>query len=226
MDFSKLKIELYDFFGILIPGLILSSDFWIAAVGWQGYVATVEDLSGTLIAAVLAVSYVAGHLVQEAGDILVHAVTQSRYLKTARDKFWAEEDGRTVRDAIKQEVGFEINSVDVAYDYCLSKAKHLFAKRDAFIATSDLARSFVFLTVPTAITAVISIAKAKVVGWHLILDLAGVTFLFAIVIYVSWRRMMRFRDFSDRPVFSAYLATLKAVRDSHSEELSRKTTIT
>src|SRR5437764_813375 len=139
MDFSKLKLELYDFFGILVPGLILVSDIWIMLDGWTQYLQSLSTLSANALTALLLISYVAGHLVQEAGDVLVHLVMGSRHLKGPRDTFWAQ-DGHTVRAAIKKEAGIDISSVDLAYDYCLSKAKDLFTKRDAFIATSDLAR--------------------------------------------------------------------------------------
>jgi hypothetical protein len=209
MDFSKFKIELYDLFGLLIPGLILQTDWLIAKVGWHGYITTVSGLSGNLIAGSMALSYVLGHLIQEAGDMVVHYTTPERYLKRARDKFWAQDDGRTVRELLKTEIGHEIHSVDVAYDYCLSRAKSSFAKRDTFIATSDLARSFLFLAFTTALATIIAIWKTRVRGWSLFLDCAGILGLWALVSFISWRRMMRFREFADKPVFSAYLASLK-----------------
>jgi len=209
VDFSKFKIELYDLFGLLIPGLILQTDCMIAIGGWHGYIAIIGGLSGNLIAASLALAYVLGHLVQEAGDISVRLVTRDRYLKTARDKFWNEEDGKTVRESIKKEIGHDIESVDLAYDYSLSRVKGAFTKRDAFIATSDLARSLVFLTLTTALAIVIALWRADVRGWELVMACALTFSLSFLVEIVSWRRMMRFREFADKPVFAAYLASLK-----------------
>jgi hypothetical protein len=208
VDFSKLKIELYDFFGILIPGMILISDCAVGVVGWSSYVSIVAGLTGNFIAISLALSYVAGHLVQEAGDILVHLVAPARYLKKARDSFWAAEEGRNVREAIKQEARFEIDSVDVAYDYCLSKVKGTFVKRDTFVATSDLARSLIFLISLTAIAAMLTIWRVNIRGWHLGIGLAAIMAFCSAGVCVAWRRMMRFRAFSDLPVFSAYLAAV------------------
>lgn len=212
MDFSKLKIELYDFFGILIPGTILVSECMLAVSGWQHFIPLISMLPGNVVAAYLAVSYVAGHFVQEAGDVLVGIVSPPRYLKKSRDQFWESADGRQVRETIKCEVGFEIESVDVAYDYCLSKSKQEFTKRDAFIATSDLARSMLFLTIPTLIAITIAGLKEGLRGWSLSWFLLTLLAGLATVFYVAWRRMVRFRRFSDLPVFAAYLAaTSKAL---------------
>src|SRR5258708_1889583 len=105
MDFSKLKVELYDFFGILLPGCILVCELWIAVAGWHRSLSTLAALPGTLIAALLLSSYVLGHLVQEAGDALIHAITHNRYLKRSRDEYWGSQDGEAIRKAIKTESG-------------------------------------------------------------------------------------------------------------------------
>jgi hypothetical protein len=209
MDFSKLRLGLYDFFGILIPGLIVVADIWIASVGWARFIDTVAALSGNLVAVVILISYALGHLVQEAGDVLVSGITHNRYLKTSRDELWAGNDGKIVREEIKKREGLDVADVDTAFDYCLTKSKRSFEKRDAFIATSDLARSFVLLGIVTGVTASCAIYKAKSPGWSLIGYLLAVMALTVMVVFISWRRMVRFRAFSDKPVFAAYLATVK-----------------
>jgi hypothetical protein len=210
MDFSKLRLGLYDLFGILIPGFIIVADVWITIVGWKPFVAMLAALSGNLVAVLALMSYAMGHLVQEAGDMLVRAITHDRYLKKSRDRLWEGKNGKTVREEIKKREGLDIADVDTAFDYCLTKAKHSFEKRDAFIATSDLARSFVLLAILTGIPAVHALFyRTKSVGFSLILELAALIAAVSLVVFVSWRRMMRYREFADKPVFAAYLATVK-----------------
>jgi hypothetical protein len=212
MDLSKLRLGLYDFFGILIPGFIVVAEVWVTITGGKQFVGMLALLSGNLVAVLVLVSYVMGHLVQEAGDVFVRSITDDRYLKRSRDQLWAGKDGKTVREEITRRAGFEIADVDTAFDYCLTKSKRSFEKRDAFIATSDLARSFVLLAILTAIPSACALYSAKISGYDLLLDLAAVISIISLIVFVSWRRMMRFREFADKPVFAAYLATVK---DSH-----------
>src|SRR5690348_3109571 len=123
MDFSKLRLGLYDFFGILIPGLIIVADIWITIAGWKPFLGVLAVLSGNLVAVFILIAYVMGHLVQEAGDILVCGITYDRYLKRSRDELWAGNDGKTIREEIKKREGIDIAEVDMAFDYCLTKSK-------------------------------------------------------------------------------------------------------
>src|SRR5437868_13962189 len=118
MDFSKLRLGLYDLFGILIPGLIIVADIWIAIVGWTRFIGMLAALPGNLVAVLILISYAIGHLVQETGDILVCGITHDRYLKTSRDELWAGNDGKIVREEIKKREGLDIADVDTAFDYC------------------------------------------------------------------------------------------------------------
>jgi hypothetical protein len=215
MDFSKLKLEVYDFLGILVPGLVFVCDCWIFVRGWPHFLDSLASLSGNLVAALLIVSYITGHLVQEAGDLLVHALTKKRYLSTARDKLWSEREGAMVKAAILKEAGIDVASVDVAFDYCLTRVKELFAKRDAFVATSDLARSLVFLVLPTGISLLRIETNIGIHGWRLGAALTGTCLMMTLTFFIAWRRMMRFRAFSDLPVFAAYLAHI--THDSQQE---------
>jgi len=217
VDFSKLKVELYDFFGILIPGFLLICDLWIATLDTKSWVEHVNALSGTMIAILALFSYVLGHLVQEAGDAFVHAITHSRYLKKSRDEFWKTADGSTIRQAIRKESGFDIASVDMAYDYCLSKVKATFTKRDAFVVTSDLARSFILLSVPTGICATVALYKRSHSAYQFLAGLGTILVILTLATWISWRRMMRFRDFADRPVFAAYLASMGESKNSNTD---------
>jgi len=214
MDLSKLRLGLYDFFGILIPGLIVVADAWITITGWKQFIGMLAALSGNLVAALLLISYVTGHLVQEAGDVLVRALRHNRYLKRSRDEFWAGRDGKTVREEIKKREGFEIDTVDTAFDYCLSKSKDSFEKRDAFIATSDLARSFILLAVLTVIPTINELRSARISWCRFSLCLAAAILTIMTIVVVSWRRMMRYREFADNPVFAAYLAMVKNPLDT------------
>jgi hypothetical protein len=109
---------------------------------------------------------------------------------------------------MKAHLGMTVGSVDTAFDYCLTKLKGQFPKRDLFVATSDLCRSF-------AVLALIALAPAlwnefqafgpskKFCAWA-IGSLLGSLILFGL----SWRRMVRFRALSDVTVFHSYLATV------------------
>ena len=54
---------------------------------------------------------------------------------------WASNEKALVQQKILRDSGLGIDSVDTAYDFCLTCLESRFPKRDTFIATSDLARS-------------------------------------------------------------------------------------
>ena len=47
---------------------------------------------------------------------------------------------------MKADDALEVSSVDVAFDYCLSRISGFFMKRDVFLAISDFARSLWLLS--------------------------------------------------------------------------------
>lgn len=207
LDFSKLKLELYDFLGIVFPGLLLVCEGWILLRGWPQFVASVNRTSGTGLTLLIIVAFGFGNIVQELGDVVVKFVKGKRYFKEARDRFWKTEEAILVKDAIKKEFGREIESADAAFDYCLTKLDARFAKRDVFIATSDLCRSFVVLALVGLLPAArIAFWDVAPLGMSLKVYAAFLATLFAVV-GLAWERMRRFRELADVTVFRSYLAT-------------------
>ena len=144
---------------------------------------------------------------QELADVVIKRLKGSRYFKRSRDEFWASEGAKVVRGAIVKELGAEITSVDAAFDYCLSRIGDRFPKRDSFIATSDLCRSFVVLCgfgIAPVVTVAVNTTES---GWMMVLFTATGLGLLGVTALLSWTRMMRFRDLSDVTVFRVYLAS-------------------
>jgi hypothetical protein len=84
--------------------------------------------------------------------------------------------------------------------------KDRFAKRDMFLATSDLCRSLWLL-------AFLAFVPATRIAWehfsptcrYFAVILGFVLFMFSVA-WLSWKRMVRFRELSEGTVFRAYLA--------------------
>lgn len=207
MDLSKLKLDVYDFLGIILPGLVAVAEGWIFLRGWDAFIQSMSDIRGASLTLLLVFAFGIGHLVQELADAAIRLAKGPRYLCRERDKFWHSEDSKTVKGLIKKELGHELIGVDDAYDFCLTKVHGRFEKRDIFIATSDLSRSFVamcFLAViPAAKIAFLGAAKPLAQS----LEIAGVELaLLAVIVILAWRRMMRFRALADVTVFRVYIA--------------------
>jgi hypothetical protein len=214
LDLSKLKLDIYDFLGIILPGLIAVAEGWILLRGWDDFIASFGHISGIGLTLLLVFAFGVGHLVQEFGDVLIKWLKGKRYLRKSRDAFWTTDEAKVVKHAIKVEFGHEIPSVDAAYDFCLTKLKGHFDKRDIFVATSDLCRSLIVLSL-------LGIAPAGRIAFHDITPpLSGLeTFTIAlvvllVVVLLAWRRMIRFRELSEVTVFRAYLGVAKE-RETH-----------
>lgn len=220
MDFSKLKLEVYDLLGLILPGFLALCEGWIFFRGWHAFLLGVAQMTGTGFTLLLLVSFGAGNVVQELGDFTIKRVTGKRYLRSARDRFWASADGDLVRNAIKADVGHSITSVDTAFDYCLTRIKDRFAKRDIFVATSDLCRSLVVLSVLALIPASrLAFYDPHGLPHPRVAAAAFIAVLLAIFL-LMWRRMVRFRDLSDNTVFRVYLATASESWNSAAEHHS------
>lgn len=208
MDFSKLKPEVYDLLGLLLPGLIAIFEGWILLRGWPTFLASILHVGGTGLTVLLLIAFSLGNIVQELADVAIKTVKGKRYFRQARDKFWQQSESQLVRETIKKELGQEISSVDLAFDYCLTKLKDRFSKRDVFLATSDLSRSFVTLSVLAFIPAT-RIAFYDIHPVHKSLLAFGILALLLLVIaLLAWKRMVRFRELSETTVFRAYLAAI------------------
>jgi hypothetical protein len=206
VDLSKLKLDVYDFLGIILPGLIAIAEGWIFLRGWDAFARSMNHIGGASLTLLLVFAFGLGHLVQELSDVTVQMIKGPRYKYRARDKFWHSQESKTVKELIAKELGHEIGSADEAYEFCLTKVSEHFQKRDIFIATSDLSRSFV------AMCFIALIPAAKITFWRTeelsvrSLEFAGEVVLLAMVAMLSWRRMMRFRYLADVTVFRVYPA--------------------
>lgn len=206
MDLSKLKVEVYDLLGLIIPGLIVISETWIALSGWKGFTESITALTGTGFTLLLIVSFGFGHIVQELADRVIKYLKGSRYFKQGRDTFWASQEAKLVKAAITKDLGAEITSVDAAFDLCLSKIGDRFPKRDSFIATSDLCRSYVILACIAVVPLLrVVIDERRSLAGELVQLLMGLSVCF-LVAFLSWTRMSRFRELSESTVFRIYLA--------------------
>jgi hypothetical protein len=217
LDFSKLKLDIYDLLGIILPGLLAVAEGWIVLRDWSPFVSSISHISGTALTLLFVFAFGFGHIVQEFGDVAIGFLKGKRYLRNSRDSFWAGDESKLVKHAIKAEFGHDISSVDAAFNYCLTKLKGHFEKRDIFVATSDLCRSLVVLSV-------VGIAPAWRVSFH---D-AGLSWrsaeifavaivMLTIVALLAWRRMIRYRELSEVTVFQAYLGVTKR-RETQSPE--------
>ncbi len=220
MDLSKLKLDVYDFLGIILPGLVGVAEGWILLRGWDAFIQSMSHISGTSLTLLLVFAFGVGHLVQELADTAIRWAKGSRYLCRARDNYWRGEESEPVKKALRKELGHEPANVDEAYDFCLTKVRGHFDKRDIFLATSDLSRSFVAMSFLAVIPA------AKIAFWDIAkpltksLEIAGMEIaLLAVFVTLSWRRMMRFRSLADITVFRVYPA-VASERNSESKHAS------
>jgi hypothetical protein len=211
LDLSKLKLDVYDLLGIILPGLIATAEGWILLRGWTAFILSMSHLTGTSLTLLMLFAFGLGHIVQELGDFALLTIKGKRYLRRARDAFWSTEEAKTVRHAIRLELGREVQSVDGAYDYCLTKLKGHFEKRDIFVATSDLCRSLVVLSV-VGIAPVSRMTLKDMAPIPRALEAFGLSLAILMVIgLLAWRRMLRYRELSEVTVFRAFLAMTKAI---------------
>jgi hypothetical protein len=206
VDFSKLKLELYDFLGLILPGLIAISEGWISIRGWHAFVLAISQIGGTGLTLLLVFAFGIGNIIQELGDVTLKTVKGQRYFRRARDRFWLTTEAVIVRDAIEKAIGHDIPSIDTAFDYCLTRLRNRFSKRDMFLATSDLCRSFVVLSA----TALVPAMRIVFYDPHPLPNsyTAAATLIIVLVTValLAWRRMLRFRELSETTVFRAYSA--------------------
>jgi hypothetical protein len=206
MELSKLKVEIYDLLALIIPGLLVICELAVTLRGWTIASAQLPKMNGAGLTVLLLFSFALGTILQELTDSMIKAWKGERFFKTSRDKLWRSPTGEHVRAKVITEAGFQLENVDAAFDYCLTKVKGSFSKRDLFLATSDLSRSLIvaccFALLPvTRVALTFSIPAlwrmAILVGCSGVLFVAG---------RLCWARMIRFRELSEIPVFHAFLA--------------------
>lgn len=205
MEISKLKLEIYDLIGTLVPGFLamflVASFFW----DWHAIAAVAAKMSATMLTLLILVSFAAGQIMQEAGDWLIKRICGPRFFKRSRDDFWGSASSEAVREKIRTESSASIDSSDAAFDYCLTTIGSRFPRRDVFLAVSDLARSLCVLSllvlVPVA-HAVLQINGLLARMWF------GGRVLAVVLVFglLAWSRMVRFRALSEVTVFHIFLA--------------------
>lgn len=205
MELSKLKLELYDLAAIVLPGFFLIGELFALVKGLPPVFVSLQSVSGAELTLLILCSFALGNLVQEAGDRLIKQLKGDRFFRQGRDRFWASEHKQDVCDKIIKLGGPSIKSVDVAFDYCLTSLGGAFAKRDVFLAISDLSRSLWVLSLLGFLPLIRGVLDAS--GWEFRLTIAaeGIVFI-AVAAWLSWVRMLRFRELSESPVFNSFLA--------------------
>ena len=205
MELSKLKLELYDLAAIILPGFFLIGELFALVKGLPVVFVSLQSISGAELTLLILCSFAVGNLVQEVGDRLIKQLKGDRFFRQARDCFWASEHKQDVCDKIIKLGGPPIKSVDVAFDYCLTSLGGSFAKRDVFLAISDLSRSLWVLSLLGLLPLTRGVFDAS--GWEARLTIAmGGLVLIAAAAWLSWVRMLRFRELSESPVFNSFLA--------------------
>lgn len=203
MELSKIKLEIYDLLGTVVPGLLTMALALVCVLGWSTAFNLIGHLSGTILTASLLGAFAVGQIIQEASDRLVKLFRGSRYLKSGRDSYWGSSEKALVQQKILRESGLNVVSVDTAYDFCLTCLESRFPKRDTFIATSDLARSLWLLCLLGLIPVIQNAAMSSAAWKHRILASGGQMCLAGICAYLAWARMVRFRYLSDVTVFGS-----------------------
>ena len=213
MEISKLKLELYDLAAIILPGFFLMAEFTLLFVGWPRTLTYARDIHGAELTLLLLCSFAVGNLVQEAGDRLIKKLVGKRFFKQARDRFWASALKKDVCVKIGQLGGPVDPSVDAAFDFCLTCLDGSFAKRDVFLAISDLSRSLFVLSVLLVLPSIRTVVFAYGTPKRCLIGCEA-TALIAVCASLSWSRMVRFRELSESPVFHAFLAQTRKSEES------------
>jgi hypothetical protein len=47
MDFSKVKVEVYDFLAVIVPGLLVICELWVTIRGWSRFALSISSLSAS-----------------------------------------------------------------------------------------------------------------------------------------------------------------------------------
>lgn len=207
MDLSKIKVEVYDLLALLVPGLLLICEVWITVRGWHMFAASIVTITAPTLSVLLLIAFLAGHAVQEVGDLLIKRMRGPRFFKSARDEYWKTAPAATIKERLETETQATVD-VDTAFDMCLTKVKGQFEKRDLFLATSDLARSGVVLSALSVIPTSYVIWRSAMSHWGKVSLNVFATVIIGMLVALFWKRMVRFREMSEQPVFNTYLAQM------------------
>jgi hypothetical protein len=204
---SNVKLGIYEFLGLVVPGMFLICEGWILVRGWGTFSHSLSDLRPVSFTMFVAAGFVLGHFIQELADWVIKKICGERFLKAGRDELWAGPEAYAVKSTIWAESGITLPDVDSAFDYCLTRLGQSFSKRDMFVAVSDFARSFVALAI-LGLGPAIRLARDRSDSWpSFAIFLAGYVAFLLIIGSLAWVRMIRFRRISDTGVFRAYLGS-------------------
>ena len=195
----------------MLPGIIFIAEIWAALFGIGSLALAAKELTGTQLTLLLLCSFGAGNLIQEGGNRLVTLSLGKRYFKAARDRFWNSPDAGLIRAKIRADDELEVSNVDVAFDYCCCRYSGLFVKRDVFLAISDFARSVCLLSAIGVLPLGRAILYAYGTSTRIKIGLEGLLLL-AVAGWLGWVRMVRFRELSETPVFTTFLASKSAAQ--------------
>jgi hypothetical protein len=217
MEISKLKLELYDLAAIILPGFFLMAEFTVLFVGWPRTLTYARDIRGAELTLLLLSSFAIGNLVQEAGDRLIKKLVGKRFFKQARDRFWTSVLKKDVCEKMTQLGGPVDPSVDAAFDFCLTCLDGSFAKRDVFLAISDLSRSLFVLSILLILPSIRTVVFAYGTGRRCLIGCEAAP-LIVMCAFLSWSRMVRFRELSESPVFHSFLAQTRKSEEPKAKE--------
>lgn len=215
---SNFKLGIYEFLGLVVPGVLVLLEGWIVLRGWGQFVLSLSEMRTIQFTVFLAFAFVLGHFVQELADWSLKTIRGHRFLRLGRDQFWAGPEADAIKSAIWSESGVTMSNVDAAFDYCLTRLGQAFPKRDTFVATSDFARSFLVLCV-FGVAPIARMAKDRAYSATTFLILfVGSLVLLAVVARLAWLRMIRFRLLSEASVFRVYLGSREIKNSSIRQE--------
>jgi len=223
MNLSNIKLGIYDFLGLAVPGMIAICEGWIALRGWHEFTTSLNHLSGISVTIMFLIAFVLGQLIQELADTSLKKLNGPRFSEKGRDDFWSGPECDPVKSAIWVESGIAMGSVDAAFDYCLTRLGDRFQKRDVLVGTSDLSRSLLVLMV-------FGLAATARLAWDAAqarLPFLGLLLLSWVLLFflglLAWKRMIRFRRMSEVGVFRAYLGSRPSTnREDDAEKPTRE----
>lgn len=115
VNLSNIKLGIYEFLGLVIPGMLLLCEGWIFVRGWPRFTRGVSGLNAVSFTLLLITSFLLGHFVQELADTCLKRLRGERFFKKGRDELWASAEAESVKSAIWTESGLALGDVDAAF---------------------------------------------------------------------------------------------------------------
>ncbi len=99
VNLSNIKLGIYEFLGLVIPGMLLLCEGWIFVRGWPRFTSGVSGLNAVSFTLLLLTSFLLGHFVQELADACLKRLRGERFFKKGRDDLWASTEAEAVKSA-------------------------------------------------------------------------------------------------------------------------------